>query len=101
MSLPRIGITLGDPGGIGPETVLKALSSRNSLPNISYLLFGSSLVIEEEKRALNLNTEIHSFDETNDPQSPSISLLEINSPLKTVKKGSPSKENGEASFFFF
>jgi len=101
MSLTRIGITLGDPGGIGPETVLKALSSRNSLPNISYLLFGSSLVIEEEKRALNLNTEIHSFNETNDPQSPSVSLLDINSPLKTVKKGSPSKENGEASFLFF
>ena len=101
MSLTRIGITLGDPGGIGPETVLKALSSRNSLPNISYLLFGSSLVIEEEKRALNLNTEIHSFDETNDPQSPSVSLLDINSPLKTVKKGSSSKENGEASFLFF
>ncbi len=101
MSLPRIGITLGDPGGIGPETVLKALSSRNSLPDISYLLFGSSLVIEEEKRALNLSTEIRPFDETGDLQSSSLALLEIPSPLTTVKKGSPSKENGEASFLFF
>ncbi|MHB9154117.1 MAG: 4-hydroxythreonine-4-phosphate dehydrogenase PdxA, partial [Endomicrobiales bacterium] len=28
MSLPRLAITLGDPAGIGPEVVAKALSSR-------------------------------------------------------------------------
>ncbi|GAG36289.1 unnamed protein product, partial [marine sediment metagenome] len=52
MNIPKIGITLGDPGGIGPEIVLKALSSKNSLPKISYILFGSSLLVEEEKLAL-------------------------------------------------
>ena len=101
MSLPRIGITLGDPGGIGPETVLKALSPGNSLPKVSYLLFGSSSVIEEEKRTLGLNIEIQPDEKTKESQIPSISLLEIETSLKTVKKGSPSKENGEASFLFF
>lgn len=101
MSLPRIGITLGDPGGIGPETVLKALSPANSLPKISYLLFGSSSVIEEEKRILGLDIEIEPYEKTKESQTPSISLLEIETPLKTVKKGFPSKENGEASFLFF
>ncbi len=101
MSLPRIGITLGDPGGIGPETVLKALSQGNSLPKISYLLFGSSSVIEEEKRILGLDLEIQPYEKTKEPQIPSISLLEVETPLKTVKKGFPSKENGEASFLFF
>lgn len=101
MSLPRIGITLGDPGGIGPETVLKALSPENSLPKISYLLFGSSSVIEEEKRILGLDIEIEPYEKTKESQTPSISLLEIETPLKTIKKGFPSKENGEASFLFF
>jgi len=76
MSLPRIGITLGDPGGIGPETVLKALSPGNSLPKISYLLFGSSSVIEEEKRILGLDIEIEPYEKTKESQTPSISLLE-------------------------
>ena len=35
MNIPKIGITLGDPGGIGPEIVLKALSSKTSLPKVS------------------------------------------------------------------
>ncbi len=101
MSLPRIGITLGDPGGIGPETVLKAFSPGNSLPKISYLLFGSSSVIEEEKRILGLDIEIEPYEKTQKSLTPSLSLLEIETPLKTVKKGFPSKENGEASFLFF
>ncbi len=101
MSLPKIGITLGDPGGIGPETVLKAFSPGNSLPQVSYLLFGSSSVIEEEKRILGIDIEIEPYGKTKESQIPSISLLEIETPLKTVKKGSPSKENGEASFLFF
>lgn len=101
MSLPRIGITLGDPAGIGPETVLKALSLKNSLPEISYVLFGSSSVIEEEKRALGLDIDIPSSEKMKDSRSPSIALFEIDFPLKTVKKGLPSEENGKASFLFF
>jgi 4-hydroxythreonine-4-phosphate dehydrogenase len=101
MSLPRVGITLGDPGGIGPETVLKALSLKNSLPQISYLLFGSSSVIEEEKHALGLDIDIRPLDEVKETSSPSIALLEIDCPLPTIKKGSSSEENGKASFLFF
>lgn len=101
MNLPRIGITLGDPGGIGPETVLKAFLRGNSLPKVSYLLFGSSSLIEEEKQALGFDMEIEPYDKAKDSQAPSVSLLDIKTPLKTVKKGFPSKENGKASFLFF
>jgi 4-hydroxythreonine-4-phosphate dehydrogenase len=41
MTRPRIGITLGDPAGIGPEIVRKALASEN-LPEADYRLFGKS-----------------------------------------------------------
>jgi 4-hydroxythreonine-4-phosphate dehydrogenase len=101
MNIPKIGITLGDPGGIGPEIVLKALSSKNSLPKISYILFGSSQLVEEEKLALGLELDIQPFDKTKETIFPSLSLLEVENPLKTVKKGYPSKENGQASFLFF
>ena len=49
MTLPKIGITLGDPGGIGPEITLKALALKESLPKAHYIIFGSSLVLNEEK----------------------------------------------------
>ena len=39
MAAPRIGITVGDPAGIGPEIVLKALASPD-LPAAEYIVFG-------------------------------------------------------------
>ncbi len=101
MNIPKIGITLGDPGGIGPEIVLKALSSKTSLPKTSFVIFGSSLLVEEEKLALNLELDIQPFDKAKESIYPSLSLLEVKNPLKIVKKGSPTKENGQASFLFF
>jgi 4-hydroxythreonine-4-phosphate dehydrogenase len=98
MNLPKIGITLGDPGGIGPEIVLKALSLKDSLPRAQYIIFGSSFVIEEEKLAMGLKMDIQTFDKK---ESISPSLFEIENSLETLKKGSSSKENGEASFLFF
>ena len=41
MTLPRIGVTLGDPSGVGPEVVLKALYRPERLPAAEYILFAS------------------------------------------------------------
>jgi 4-hydroxythreonine-4-phosphate dehydrogenase len=100
MTLPKIGITLGDPGGIGPEIILKAFSSLNTLPKADYILFGSSRVIEQEKKSLGLDLDIQPFERAKEADSPSFSLFEIKTPLKTVKKGAAYKENGISSFSF-
>ena len=49
---PIIGITLGDPGGIGPEILLKALRSR--ILSGSFLVFGSRKVLEYHSRVLSI-----------------------------------------------
>lgn len=95
----KIGITLGDPGGIGPEVVLKALFQDKNLPAAQYVLFGSRAIVEEEKKNLGLETEIHHFEEDSDRSFSGVSLFEL--PDQEVKKGCPSKENGAASFEFF
>jgi 4-hydroxythreonine-4-phosphate dehydrogenase len=53
MTLPRIGITLGDHGGIGPEIILKVLDSPE-LPHGNYILYGSLpfITAEAERRRL-------------------------------------------------
>ena len=38
---PRIGITLGDPGGIGPEVLAQALTSRKLKKNAEFVLIGA------------------------------------------------------------
>lgn len=101
MIIPRIGITLGDPGGIGPETVLKALSQKESLPKAQYTLFGSAAVIKEEERELGLQLNIPIRRRIEDTSDLAISLLDIETSLQAVKKGYSSRENGQASFLFF
>lgn len=102
MTLPKIGVTLGDPGGIGPEITLKAISRLHSLPEAHYIIFGSSLVLDKEKQNLGLNFNITPFKRRSSSSLPSLSLWEVSTPLlKEIKKGAPSKENGTASFLFF
>lgn len=101
MTLPKIGITLGDPGGIGPEIVLKSLYHQSeSLPEAHYVLFGSSLILEREKQNLGLKLDIPPYRNCL-PPSPSLSLWEVEISLQSTKIGSASKENGLASFLFF
>ena len=90
MSLPRIGVTLGDPGGIGPEIVLKSLSDRAHLPAAEYVVFGSSAVVEDAERLTGLK-----LDRTN------LTIRDIPYPRSAAKKGAPDKDNGAASFHYF
>jgi 4-hydroxythreonine-4-phosphate dehydrogenase len=92
MTLPKIGITLGDPGGIGPEVTLKSLSSFSSLPNAQYVLFGSQTVIDNERDALNLDISF-----PND----STSLFEVGCLSDPAEKGKPTPSNGALSFRYF
>lgn len=50
----RIGISLGDPNGIGPEVVLRTLEDQRIAEFITPVIFGSSKVINFYRKQLNL-----------------------------------------------
>jgi 4-hydroxythreonine-4-phosphate dehydrogenase len=101
MSLPRIGITLGDPGGIGPEIVVKSLLDTSPLPPAQLVLFGDRSVLEEAERTLGKSLYCLLYDDNEDRDKARVSLKEVKAPLTSVKKGKASGENGLASFLFF
>ncbi|HEY3430731.1 MAG TPA: 4-hydroxythreonine-4-phosphate dehydrogenase PdxA [Cyclobacteriaceae bacterium] len=51
---PRIGITLGDINGVGPEVTMKALSDNRLLSMITPVVYGSSKVLSFYKKLLNI-----------------------------------------------
>lgn len=53
--LPKIGITLGDAAGVGPEIILKAISDPEIKQYCSPTIIGDRLIIEHTARALNLS----------------------------------------------
>jgi len=101
MTLRTIGITLGDPGGIGTEVTLKALAQVSLLPEVRFVLFGSRRAVDEEQRSLGLTLDIPTCTTIQNIQGAQFSLYEVENPVQTVHRGSPSAINGKASFLFF
>ncbi len=86
MTRPRIGITLGDPGGIGPEVTLKSLGS-DHLPHADYTLFGPRSVIVREADRLGLSSALERCR-----------IQDSGLSRKAFVTGKPSADNGRSSF---
>ncbi len=52
MTKPKIGITIGDINGVGPEVIIKALSNKRILNQCTPIIYGSSKVMAYYKKAL-------------------------------------------------
>jgi len=57
-SKPLIGITLGDPSGIGPEVVLRALSDRKATSAARFVVFGSGKILDRVAGELRLPSRL-------------------------------------------
>lgn len=101
MTLPAIGISLGDPGGVGPEIVLKALSERSSLPEARYIVFGGGTILAEAAETLGLRPDLSTWKEGDLPSVPGRFFRDAGGPQAGFVKGKASAGNGEASFLFF
>ena len=58
----RIAITLGDPNGIGPEIVLKALLAMADEPTLKFAVFGPPDVLERAARVTDTEWLLRSLD---------------------------------------
>ncbi len=74
----NVGISIGDPNGIGIEVMLKALSDRPSKDNCNFIIYSSYELIVNQKKDLNINSiplkKIESFDEIS---SNSLNIIEV------------------------
>jgi 4-hydroxythreonine-4-phosphate dehydrogenase len=101
MRVPRIGISLGDPGGVGPEIILKALESVARPAEAAFVVFGDARVLEAEAARQGLRPEWRRRPDAAAPPAPGLYLRDMPTGLKSLASGSATKENGEASFLFF
>jgi 4-hydroxythreonine-4-phosphate dehydrogenase len=100
MTPPRIGVTSGDPGGIGPEIVVKTLARTGLLPAAAYVVFADPRVIEAEAARLGLRLAPAEWR----PERPlecGVYLASVPGPAGAVYPHATSAANGEASFRAF
>ena len=57
---PLIGITVGDPAGIGPEIVVKALTQKYREISIRPIIYADRSVLEQTLCMLDLDLDLHS-----------------------------------------
>jgi 4-phospho-D-threonate 3-dehydrogenase / 4-phospho-D-erythronate 3-dehydrogenase len=96
---PRIGITMGDPAGIGPEVVLKAVAEHDVLQSCDPVIIGDAKLLSRTARALNLGSgyEIvrhgESFPETIHPPV----IYHLDNLNERIELGTVSAAAGKAS----
>ena len=100
MTVPTIGVTAGDPGGIGPEVVVKALARPAGLPEAAYVVFADPRVIGAEQERLGIRLALREWRPDLAPE-PGAFLAAMPGPAGAVTSGSVSAANGEASFRWF
>ncbi|MDI6698353.1 MAG: 4-hydroxythreonine-4-phosphate dehydrogenase PdxA [Candidatus Saccharicenans sp.] len=97
MRAPIIGLTLGDPAGIGPEIILRILMELSSLPEAGFVIFGQKKILEDWVRLLGLPSDLLSAALS----AGNIELREAGAPPEKLQPGSPTAAGGRASFDFF
>jgi 4-hydroxythreonine-4-phosphate dehydrogenase len=99
MTLPIIGITMGDPTGIGPEIIVKALSMKEPFQACRPFVFGDREVLLKTIEMLGLNTTVEIFEKIpEEGYLPQRIFLSPSSQLRadSLRFGKPNRECGEA-----
>ncbi len=96
-SVRTIAITMGDPGGIGPEVIVKALYCAEIRDCCNPVVIGNSEVMKSAVNLTGLPLRIKSLSSLFEsrPAVGTVEVLEVKSRLP-VKKGMPTKGAGKA-----
>lgn len=93
----RIAISAGDYNGIGPEVVLKSLSSQ-ALDNVTPIILSSRAVIDFYKKNLGLGVDYYPAQSTEDIKAGKVNVLESYKEEKPkVDPGAFTKQSGKYS----
>lgn len=95
---PRIGITIGDLNGIGPEVVIKALADPRLLNMITPVIYGSTRVLSYYRKLMNLEEFNYSQVKTKGQFFPkSINVVNCWEDVIEINPGQPSRQSANAA----
>jgi 4-hydroxythreonine-4-phosphate dehydrogenase len=96
--MKKLAVTMGDPGGVGPEIIVKAVSSPQVRECCTPIIIGDRIVMEEALRLIDpvLKLGIIGTPEESRPSSKAIELIDLHL-LRDFAKGGASPDGGRAS----
>ena len=94
---PILGISTGDPNGIGIEVILKSLEKINFIGKFTPVIFSNYNLIEEQKRIFNVNCEIIPINNIENLSRNSVNVFNINNKNFDIEFGKSNSDGGEIS----
>lgn len=100
MSKPIIAITMGDPAGIGPEVILKALGQDEVRNSARLLIFGDANIIHREVKNLDFKIPIIPIPGIAEAAFPpnAVEIVNLSTLSPSLEYGKPSAVSGNAAF---
>jgi 4-hydroxythreonine-4-phosphate dehydrogenase len=99
----KIGITMGDPAGIGPELCLRVLQNRELLQEFCPIVFGNAAVLRRVAKATNLpfSARILNLDELRKEDDPGPSVFDCELPsCESIAPAQVAAQAGAAAYVF-
>ncbi len=98
----RVGISIGDPNGIGLEVILKGLSDRRMLEHITPVIYGSSQVVSYHQNTLGLkDLPVDTIEDVEKAKPGRINLLNCWEEDVKLRLGKESRETGKYAILSF
>jgi len=89
----RVGISIGDFNGIGPEIIMKSLSDKSITDFFTPVIFGSGKLFTFQKNIFKLNLNFQYINEASQAQDGKINMLNLWKDNINVELGKPSEES--------
>lgn len=95
----RLGITIGDPAGIGPEVVLKALSSltRAAPPRHTFVIFAPESFLNEASRRVGSRLSFCRLERIPDRLPPGLFCFDRGYHFNRARPGKPDRSSARAT----
>lgn len=95
----KVGITMGDVNGIGPELILKTFEDSSITNLFTPVIFGSGKALYFFKQQLGYSKfNYKGIQDASQVQEGKINFIECSHKLEKVKIGIPTEESGEAAY---
>lgn len=89
----RVGISIGDFNGIGPEIILKALKDKSITDFFTPVIFGSGKLFTYQKNVFKLQTNFNYINEAKEAQSGKINMVNLTKENSNIEFGVPTEES--------
>ncbi len=94
----KVGITHGDPNGVGYEVILKTFADPTMLELCTPIVYGSPKIASYHRKSMDLTTNFNTINQAADAQDSVLNILHCTADEVKIDFGQPTAEAGQAAY---